>query len=237
MDMFVKTGAKATFIVLSTALLFSCGRTSTDPGLEYAPQMYDPIPYEALKQVEGQTNPNNPGGLNMREPAKGTIARGQLPYYAHVSAKSAEEAATMLQNPLEATADNLAEGEVLYSRFCSPCHGETGAGDGLVGQKFKGVPNLQVGRYATLPQGHIYHVITNGRGRMMPYGSMVNPEERWKITLYVRQLQTGEADASTLSPPGGEADPGASTILNGDPVNGTIQDPQAEPDANQNDNE
>lgn len=228
--MFVKTGAKATFIVLSTALLFSCGRTSTDPGLEYAPQMYDPIPYEALKQVEGQTNPNNPGGLNMREPAKGTIARGKLPYYAHVSAKSAEEAATMLQNPLQVNEEVLAEGKILYSRICSHCHGETGAGDGLVGQKFKGVPNFQTGRYATLPQGHIYHVITNGRGRMMPHGSIVNPEERWKISLYVQQLQNGGQPALP-GPEQGSPGQGAAETMTPNQVTGSSQNPQDEPDA------
>jgi mono/diheme cytochrome c family protein len=228
MDKFIKAGAKATFIFLWAAMLYSCGRTSADPGLEYAPQMYDPIPYEALKQLDGQENPNNPGGLNMREPAKGTIARGQLAFYDDIAAESAEEAGNMLRNPLEATADNLAEGEVLYSRFCSPCHGETGAGDGLVGQKFKGVPNLQVGRYATLPQGYIYHVITNGRGRMMPYGSMVNPEERWKIALYVRQIQSGDpaAPVDAQVQPG---DPGASTQENTNQVTGTEQDPQEQP--------
>ena len=40
--------------------------------------------------------------------------------------------------------------------------------------------------------GHIYHVIQWGRNRMMPHGSIVNPEERWKIAMYVRVLQRGE---------------------------------------------
>ncbi len=37
--------------------------------------------------------------------------------------------------------------------------------------------------------GHIYHVIEWGRNRMMPHGSQVNPEERWKIAMYVHVLQ------------------------------------------------
>ncbi|WP_345600388.1 hypothetical protein, partial [Thermocatellispora tengchongensis] len=40
--------------------------------------------------------------------------------------------------------------------------------------------------------GHIYHVIQWGKGRMMPHGSQVNPEERWKIAMYVRALQLGK---------------------------------------------
>lgn len=231
MDMYLIKGAKASIVILSAALLSSCGRTSDSPGLEYAPQMYDPIPYEALKQLEGQKHPYNPGGLNMREPAKGTIARGQMAFYDHVDAESAEEAGNMLQNPLQMAETNLAEGKILYTRFCSPCHGETGAGDGLVGEKFKGVPNFQAGRYATLPPGHIYHVITNGRGRMMPYASQVNPEERWKIAMYVSQLQQGDAASTPVDAPQG-ADPGASTLQNTNQVSGTEMNPNAQPGGN-----
>jgi mono/diheme cytochrome c family protein len=193
--------------------------------------MYDPIAYEALKQLDGQNNPYNPGGLNMREPAKGTVARGKLAYYAHVGAEDAEAFGNMMQNPLQATEANLADGKILYTRICSHCHGETGAGDGLVAEKFKGVPNFQAGRYATLPQGHVYHVITNGRGRMMPHGSQVDPEERWKIALYVQQLQQGEAASTPVDVPQG-ADPGASSIQNTNPVTGTEQNPDAQPAGN-----
>jgi mono/diheme cytochrome c family protein len=222
MDKMRTTGIKISFIALSAALFFSCGRTSQDPGTEYAPQMYDAISYEPLKIVDGAKNTINPGGINMREPAKGTIARGKLAFYDHIPAETAEDAGNMLQNPLQASEINLADGKILYTRICSHCHGETGVGDGLVAEKFKGVPNLTVGRYATLPQGHIYHVITNGRGRMMPHGSIVNPDERWKISLYVRQLQGGEpltAPTDTQNQP----DQGASTLEGSNQATGTDQ--------------
>lgn len=226
----MKTGAKASFLVLSVAMLFSCGRTSDKTGLEYAPGMYHPVAYEPLKQLEENGNSINPGGLDMREPAKGSIARGKMAYYTHIDKDSAEEAGRTLRNPLEVTEANLAEGKVLYTRICSHCHGEAGAGDGLVGQKFKGVPNFQGGRYATLPQGHIYHVITNGRGRMMPHGSIVNPEERWKISLYVQQLQNGGQPALP-GPEQGSPGQGATETMTPNQVTGSNQNPQDEPDA------
>jgi len=37
--------------------------------------------------------------------------------------------------------------------------------------------------------GHIYHVITHGKGRMWPHGSQISSENRWKIVLYVHELQ------------------------------------------------
>ncbi len=45
--------------------------------------------------------------------------------------------------------------------------------------------------------GHIYHVIANGKGRMLPHGSQVNPEERWKISLYVKNVLQGAGEQKT----------------------------------------
>jgi mono/diheme cytochrome c family protein len=183
-------GIKASAILFSGALLVSCSNDQ-DPGLEFAPDMYHSIPLDPYSQIK--PNVYNPGGLNMRESAPGTVARGKMGYNMYLSKDEAEVAAVELKNPLEYNDLNLAEGQVLYTRFCAPCHGDQGDGQGLVGIKFKGVPSYQAGRVANLNAGHIYHVITNGRGRMMPHGSQVNPDERWKITMYVQQLQKGDA--------------------------------------------
>ncbi len=182
-------GFKASAILFSSAVMFACSNEQ-DPGLEYAPDMYESIPLEPYKQVK--ENKFNPGGTNLRQPAKGSVARGKMGYNLYLSQDTAEVAGVELKNPLPVNEANLAEGKVLYSRFCAPCHGEQGDGQGLVGQKFKGVPSYSSGRVASLPAGHIFHVITNGRGRMMPHGTQVNPTERWKIVMYVQQLQTGK---------------------------------------------
>ncbi|MBD0260336.1 MAG: cytochrome c, partial [Cytophagales bacterium] len=62
-------------------------------------------------------------------------------------------------------------------------------GDGPVGKVYKGVPNYSVGRYKEMNDGHIFHVITYGRGRMWPHGTQILPPDRWKIVHYVHQLQ------------------------------------------------
>ncbi|WP_205503031.1 c-type cytochrome [Rufibacter psychrotolerans] len=230
MNSFFRTGAKASLILFSSVLLASCGNNDQDPGLEYAPDMYYPVAYEPLKQLAENKNAINPGGLNMRVPASNTVARGKLGFYTHISKDSAEVAGRELTNPIARNIENVEEGKVLYLRFCSPCHGETGQGDGLVGAKFKGVPNFTQGRYATLPTGHIFHVITNGRGRMMPHGTQVNPEERWKIAMYVQQLQKGITDATGVESQdtgstSTDAPQGASTDANTNPVTGTTNHP------------
>lgn len=189
MKSFMNIGLKASAVLFSSAVLFACSNEQ-EPGIEYAPDMYHSIPLDPYSQIK--ENKYNPGGMNMRQPAPGSVARGKMGYNLYLSAETAEAAGEELQNPLERTEENLAEGKILYTRFCSPCHGAEGDGQGLVGQKFKGVPSYSAGRVATLPAGHIFHVITNGRGRMMPHGSQVDPTERWKIVMYVQQLQKGE---------------------------------------------
>jgi mono/diheme cytochrome c family protein len=199
MNNIFKIGVATSSLFFASAVLFSCTPGPNDPGTQYAPQMYDDAAYESLKQVDKNTI--NPGGLNMRIPAKGSIARGKLAYYNHIGKDSVDMAAARLKNPLTATAANLEDGQVLYVRFCAPCHGAEGEGDGLVGKKFLGVANLNQDRLKTVPLGHIYHVITNGRGRMMPHGSQVNPEERWKITMYIRNGLQGLGEPATEDAP------------------------------------
>jgi hypothetical protein len=40
-----------------------------------------------------------------------------------------------------------------------------------------------------ITEGHIFHVITMGKGLMWPHGSQISPEDRWKIAKYVKTLQ------------------------------------------------
>lgn len=216
-------GLKASAVLFSATVLIACSNEQ-DPGLEYAPDMYHSVPLEPYSQID--ENQFNPGGMNMRQPAPGSVARGMQGYNLYLDEETAEAAGEALENPLEPTVENLAQGKVLYTRFCSPCHGAEGDGQGLVGQKFLGVPSYTAGRVATLPEGHIYYVIVNGRGRMMPHGSQVNPTERWKIVLYVQQLQKGIVDAApattTETNVGEEAEneAGGETITD-NPVTGT----------------
>ena len=196
-------------VVLAVAyVLTSCAAGENNPGLEYAPQMYHSIPYEGLAQVTDEeagrwltsvdegpaefytSNPNNPYSMNMREPVANTVPRnkqGYLPYRLHKD--SLEYAAATMKNPLDSTAAVLAEGQILFERYCIHCHGAQGAGDGLVGKVFKGVTPYNSRAVKDKPEGHIFHVITHGKGRMGAHGSQVSVEDRWKIVRYVQILQ------------------------------------------------
>ena len=194
---------KFTLVVGLTAGLLSCGDDHNDTGTEFAPNMYNSVGYEPMTQLQGDTNKINPYGMNMRLPVAGTVSRKK-----YTGADSIQQAfleqellaktvpndslsysAALLKNPLAATPENIEAGKLQYERFCQHCHGEGGKGDGLVAKQYKGVPVYSSDALKDVNDGHIYHVITHGKGRMWPHGSQISSENRWKIVLYVHELQ------------------------------------------------
>ena len=176
--------------LLTLGLAPACTSRPDATGVEYAPEMYESLAYEPLRQTAYNTV--NAFGINERTPAVATIPRGKLNYYTHIPKDSVKIAERTLHQPYAYTKENLEEGKLLYSRICLHCHGEQGNGLGLVGVKYKGVPNYAVGEYTKMNDAHIYHVIQWGKNRMMPHGSQVTPNERWKIAMYVRVLELGK---------------------------------------------
>ena len=49
--------------------------------------------------------------------------------------------------------------------------------------------NLNGAAYKEISEGHIFHVITYGKGLMGAHGSQVSPDDRWRIARYVKELQ------------------------------------------------
>ena len=195
------------FLVFTLSLmLLSCSADKDNPGVEYAPNMYHSTPYEPLSQVTDKeigswldsnpddnhgefynSNPYNPYGMTMRDPVPNTVKRSSyLPYRIP---KDSLELAALIKNPLDSTEEVLKEAKVLYTRYCVHCHGEKGMGDGLVGIAYKGVTAFNSRAVKNKSEGHIFHVITHGKGRMWAHGSQVSIENRWKIVKYVQTLQ------------------------------------------------
>jgi mono/diheme cytochrome c family protein len=137
--------------------------------------------------------------INAREPVAGTIARGYLKTFNY--GDNLEDyllAGKEAVNSLESNNDNLADGEALYAMFCKHCHGSNGAGGGSITHPiYSAVPhyndNKQIRRSGTsmkeLQPGHIFHAITYGLNAMGPHASQLTEVERWKIVLYVQELQ------------------------------------------------
>lgn len=194
--------------MLSLAVLLGCNSGGDNPGLEYAPQMYHSVPYEPLTQITDQSagewlsnradgkgefynsNGNNPFSMNSRIPPANTVARNKHGYLpVRISKDSLAQAARELVNPHAATPEIIAEGKGLYETYCIHCHGTKGLGDGSVGQVYKGVTAYTASTVKDQPNGHIFHVITYGKGRMGAHASQVSVDDRWKLARYVETLQ------------------------------------------------
>ena len=195
----------ATFIIGAIALV-GCTAEGDDPGLEFAPNMYHSVAYEPLKQIKDKesgmwvnssedeigeyysSNPYNANEMNMREPVANTVRRGKyLPY--RIPKDSLELAARIMINPLDSSAAVIADGKRLYAIFCTHCHGDKGTEPGLVGVKYAGVPSYTSRALIDMTQGHVFHVLSKGKGRMPSHASQLSIEERWTIDRYVQVLQ------------------------------------------------
>ncbi len=189
------------------AFLISCTAGENDTGLEFSPQMYHAVSYEPLTQITEEdqgnwldsndedghgefynSNPYNKHGMTMREPVPNTVRRGQpLPYRFGIDEL---EAAALVESPLDADDPGVVQkGKELYVSYCQHCHGAEGNADGKVAEAYAGVANLNGAAYLEISEGHIFHVITYGKGLMGAHGSQVSPTDRWRIARYVKELQ------------------------------------------------
>lgn len=145
----------------------------------------------------------NPHGMNMREPAPNTVPRNKQGWLPYRLGKDSLALAAALKNPLDSTAAVIADGKILYETYCDHCHGAKGKGDGKVGTGVKvvkdgqeversfyaGVADLTRADLKVASEGHIFHVITQGKGLMWSHASQISVEDRWKIAKYVKTLQ------------------------------------------------
>jgi hypothetical protein len=149
--------------------------------------MHDQPKYKPYRESEFFSD-----GRAMRPFVPGTVARGTLREDTVLyTGKSGEDFVTEI--PVPVTAELLERGRSEFQVFCSPCHGRTGTGDGMIVQRgFKRPTSYHVDRLRQMPIGYLFDVITNGYGAMLDYASQVPVEDRWAIVAYVRALQLSQ---------------------------------------------
>ncbi len=179
-------------IAIAASIVITSCHDKRSTGWEYAPNMYRHLAYDP-----DQKNPNFKDGKTAQVPPAGTIPVGFTRFNYPNTVEGMEQASAEVTNPLALTKQNLADGEVLYKSFCSPCHGATGQGDGLViTHGFPPPPSYSTGQSTRggamkdINDGRLYHTITYGYNSMGSYAAQLSPEERWKVVMYVHKLQT-----------------------------------------------
>jgi mono/diheme cytochrome c family protein len=103
--------------------------------------------------------------------------------------KEEREAAALRRNPIPATLASVQKGGELFVIYCTPCHGPTGKGDGLVTTKF--VPAVDLTNpdlHKARTDGWWQHQLAVGGALMPGYAEALSPEERWHLVNYVRTL-------------------------------------------------
>lgn len=134
-------------------------------------------------------------GRSMRQPVEGTVARGlaktDRAYYEGVD----EDGEFINSIPVDLTKSFLYRGKERYEIFCGPCHGQTGAGNGIIMEGSYGyvpAPSYHEQRVRELSDGELYSAIYNGVRTMPSYATQIPVEDRWAIVAYIRALQESQ---------------------------------------------
>lgn len=171
-------------LVISLILLISCNTDRNKRGYEYFPDMVYSDAYETYAP-----NPIFADGKTAQLPVKGTIPRHMVPYQYPDTRDGLKLAGLELINPQELNEENLNRGKFEYNIFCANCHGLDGKGDGNLyasGKYPSEPPSLITEVMLNRPDGEYYHIMTLGSAIMEPFASLIRPEDKWKIILYIK---------------------------------------------------
>jgi mono/diheme cytochrome c family protein len=158
--------------------------------------MHDQPRYDPMRETAFFTD-----ARSARPMVEGTVARGHLrdDELLYTGMANGQPAAVF---PFPVDARVMARGRERFDVFCSPCHGRTGQGDGMVVLRgYRRPPSMHTDRLRSAPAGHFFDVITNGFGAMPDYATQVRVEDRWAIVAYLRALQlSGHATLTDVPP-------------------------------------
>jgi mono/diheme cytochrome c family protein len=143
-----------------------------------------------------------PDGAAARHPPKGTVPRNANPQEAALASAVDPSGAFLAQAPLPVDRALLERGKERFEIYCSPCHGFTGDGNGMIVQRgYKRPPSFHIDRLRQQPIGYFVDVIEHGFGQMPAYADKVRPRDRWAISAYVGALQLSQsASYADLAP-------------------------------------
>jgi mono/diheme cytochrome c family protein len=168
--------ARALAVVLVSLALAGCRQ-----------DMHDAPRYEPLEASTFFAN-----GQASRALVANTVPRGLLREDTHLNEGRVDgQLATTF--PMAVTPAVMQRGQERFNVFCSPCHGRTGSGNGMVVQRgFRAPPSYHEERLRNAPVGYFFDVMTNGFGAMQDYASQVPVADRWAIAAYIRALQLSQ---------------------------------------------
>jgi len=110
--------------------------------------------------------------------------------------------------------EHVAKGHKIFSRYCTPCHGETGAGNGYNASNLDPSPrdltDSDEEYMVKLDNDEIFEVLKLGgygvdlSGGMPVWGKVFSEEELWSLVAYVRTLHPNEGNEIIFTKPDSE---------------------------------
>ncbi len=146
-------------------------------------------------------NPIFADGRADREPLPGTVAVGHLNEDDHFyRGRAGGTWARTFPAQVELSEATMARGKERFGIYCTPCHGQAGAGDGMVHKRAEALAqgswiqpsNVSQEYLRNQAVGELYNTISNGIRNMPGYGAQIFPEDRWAIVMYLRALQRSQ---------------------------------------------
>ena len=95
-----------------------------------------------------------------------------------------------MENPVKASADNIAVGKTLFNKHCKSCHGAKGLGDGPKSAMLDTeMPDITTDEFKAQKSGVKYYKSIIGKDEMPNYEKKIPDEEdRWSVINYMETL-------------------------------------------------
>lgn len=159
-------------------------------------------PWEPVSQNENDTTTPPRGQPALSVPMQGTNVTAYG--ISHMPIPAVIDSFASIANPIPSDARSLENGKKYYQINCAVCHGNAGDAKAPL-QKIAPVmtlvPSLQTDGAKARTPGYIYGIIRNGRGAMPNY-NRIEEADRWDVANYVKALQSGTADTTSIGMPG-----------------------------------
>jgi mono/diheme cytochrome c family protein len=120
------------------------------------------------------------------------LAAGAPQQPTHPSGGAHLSHAAALRNPVVASAASIAAGKIQYEKQCAGCHGDSGKGDGAMGEELNPKPaDLTDAEWKHgSTDGEIFTVIHDGvkTTGMKPFARKMTTHQMWDLVNYLRSL-------------------------------------------------
>ena len=118
-----------------------------------------------------------------------------IPFFVHNETKAqsktwvAPNEANSVKNPLAGNIEILKYAKVIYTSYCTPCHGSNGRGDGIAAASLPKKPADHTSEYVQKQSdGALYWMVTTGKSPMPSYKTVLTNNQRWELINYIRTL-------------------------------------------------